>query len=99
MDILKDGSVVLERLFARVLKHFAHVLCPMLATTLWALKHDLLTTAIGNMRHLATRHDVAFGILDYLGRCQRRRLGGSDRVHDADQILLYNVVMPLYMAR
>jgi hypothetical protein len=40
------------------------------------------TTAIGNVCHLATGHNVAFGILDHLGRRLRRRLGGDcDRVH------------------
>jgi hypothetical protein len=40
------------------------------------------TTAIGNMRHLAARHNVAFRILYDLGRRQRRRLGGDcDGIH------------------
>jgi hypothetical protein len=35
------------------------------------------------MRHLTAGHNIAFGILDDLGRRQRRRFGGDcDCVHD-----------------
>jgi hypothetical protein len=48
------------------------------------------------MRHLATRYDIAFGILNNLRRRQRRRLGSDcDRVHDvahANMCLTHGVV-------
>jgi hypothetical protein len=49
------------------------------------------------MRHLTTRHDVAFGILNNLGRRQRRRLGRNcDGVHDvALSLLTHGVERPV----
>jgi hypothetical protein len=56
------------------------------------------TTAFCDVCHLAARHDSSFGILDYLGRGQRRRLE-CDGVHDdgGGSICGTNGVARIYM--
>jgi len=58
-----------------------------------------LTTAICDVCHLAARHESSLGVLDDLGRGQRRRLGG--RVHSDDGWVGWSElkVEHVYMAR
>lgn len=84
MDILEDSPVVLQRLLACVVEHFAHVLC-LAVSGATSLHGSTLTTTILNVCHLAARNDVSLRILDNLGRCERRRLRGDCYcVHGAD---------------
>lgn len=77
---LQDRSVVLEGLLARIFEHLTHVFCVVISGAVFiALKS--LTTAVYDMRHLTARHNVAFRILDHLGRGQRGRLGAGRCVH------------------
>lgn len=79
---LEDRSVMLKGRLARILKHLAHMFyTPRSAKPCVTRKQP--TTAIHNMRHLAARHNIAFRILDHLGRSQRRRLRARSCVHGA----------------